>query len=117
MKFLIDAQLPRRLVRFLETANHDAIHTLDLPDGNRTPDAQLLEICARQDRVLISKDSDFADSFLLNQQPSRLLLISTGNITNAELEVLTAEHFTAIVETFTTSAFVELDRSGIIVRA
>lgn len=39
MKFLIDAQLPRRLARRLEAAEHDAIHTLDLPAGNRTTDA------------------------------------------------------------------------------
>lgn len=38
MKFLIDAQLPRRLVAPLRQAGLDAIHTLDLPDGNRTAD-------------------------------------------------------------------------------
>lgn len=38
MNFLLDAQLPRRLVIKLQAAGHDAIHTLDLPSGNRTPD-------------------------------------------------------------------------------
>ena len=38
MKFLVDAQLPRRLVYRLQEAGHEAIHTLDLPLGNRTPD-------------------------------------------------------------------------------
>ena len=56
MKFLVDAQLPRRLARLLTTLDHDAIHTLDLPLGNKTQDDELLEICAREDRVLISKD-------------------------------------------------------------
>jgi predicted nuclease of predicted toxin-antitoxin system len=36
MKFLVDAQLPRRLIHRLREAGHDAIHTLDLPDGNRS---------------------------------------------------------------------------------
>jgi len=31
MKFLIDAQLPRRFVIWLTEAGHDALHTLDLP--------------------------------------------------------------------------------------
>jgi predicted nuclease of predicted toxin-antitoxin system len=31
MKFIIDAQLPRRLARFLQGLGYDAIHTLDLP--------------------------------------------------------------------------------------
>jgi predicted nuclease of predicted toxin-antitoxin system len=36
MKFLIDAQLPRRLAHQLRTAGFEAIHTLDLPQGNRS---------------------------------------------------------------------------------
>ena len=31
MKFLIDAQLPRRFCSWLVAAGHDATHTLDLP--------------------------------------------------------------------------------------
>jgi predicted nuclease of predicted toxin-antitoxin system len=38
MKFLVDAQLPRRLAALLQQAGHDTIHTLDLPLGNRTTD-------------------------------------------------------------------------------
>ena len=116
MKFLVDAQLPRRLARLLATANQDCIHTLDLPRRNRTPDDELLEICARDDRILISKDLEFADSFLLKRQPARLLLISTGNITNNELESLFSKHLSKIIEAFESCAFVEVDRSGMIVR-
>ena len=36
MKFLVDAQLPRRFVGWLAEAGHDALHTLDLSLGNRT---------------------------------------------------------------------------------
>jgi predicted nuclease of predicted toxin-antitoxin system len=35
MKFLIDAQLPRRLAAELKQAGFEATHTLELPDGNR----------------------------------------------------------------------------------
>ncbi len=31
MKFLVDAQLPVRLARFLKTSSYDTIHTRDLP--------------------------------------------------------------------------------------
>lgn len=37
MKFLVDAQLPMRVCAWLAEAGHDAIHTLDLVHGNRTP--------------------------------------------------------------------------------
>ncbi len=38
MKFLIDAQLPRRLADWLRGAGYEAVHTLELPAGNRTQD-------------------------------------------------------------------------------
>jgi predicted nuclease of predicted toxin-antitoxin system len=38
MKFIVDAQLPRRLALELAHAGHDAIHTLSLDRGNRTSD-------------------------------------------------------------------------------
>lgn len=36
MKFLVDTQMPRRFCPWLTVAGHDAVHTLDLPKGNRT---------------------------------------------------------------------------------
>ena len=44
MKFMVDAQLPRRLAASLKRWGHDVLHTLDLPSGNRTPDWRINEI-------------------------------------------------------------------------
>ena len=44
MKFLVDAQLPRRLALWLQQRGHDVIHTLDLAQQNRTPDPFLLAL-------------------------------------------------------------------------
>ena len=38
MKFLLDTQLPKKLAEFLKWKGYDAIHTLDLPNKNRTTD-------------------------------------------------------------------------------
>ncbi len=65
MKFLIDAQLPDRLRRQLRQAGHDALHTLDLPKGNRTPDAEIIDRANQDGRVLITKDADFVNSFTI----------------------------------------------------
>jgi predicted nuclease of predicted toxin-antitoxin system len=73
MKFVIDAQLPRRLGRRLHATGHDALHTLDLPDGNRTSDAEILRVADEEDRVVVTKDADFVSSFLLLGRPRRLL--------------------------------------------
>jgi predicted nuclease of predicted toxin-antitoxin system len=48
MKFLVDAQLPRRLVQRLRDAEHEALHTLDLPLGNRTLDTSISELSIRE---------------------------------------------------------------------
>jgi predicted nuclease of predicted toxin-antitoxin system len=117
MKFLVDAQLPRRLARQLSAAGHDAIHTLDLPARNLTDDDSIRELAERDGRVVVTKDSDFVDSHILRGQPPKLLLVTTGNITNDELESLFAAHLSAIVATFSGSVFVELDRDGLIVRS
>ncbi len=55
MKFLVDAHLPKRLVNFLCEQGFDAIHTLELPDGNRTTDAQINAFSLAEQRVVITK--------------------------------------------------------------
>jgi predicted nuclease of predicted toxin-antitoxin system len=112
MKFLIDAQLPRRLVYRLQEAGHEAIHTLDLPLGNRSPDRVINEISEREQRIVITKDADFVNSFTLYRKPYKLLLVSTGNIKNAELERLFLQNIQSIVEAFEDYNFVELGRTA-----
>lgn len=115
MKFLVDAQLPKRFCAWLIEAGHDATHTLDLPQGNRTPDALLLEIAEREQRIVITKDDDFVQSHLIAGRPGQLLLVSTGNIGNAELEKLLRTNLAAIVQAFETARFVEITRDTLIV--
>lgn len=115
MKFLIDAQLPRRLARRLQESGHDALHTLDLPQGNRTSDRKVNSIALREDRVVITKDVDFVNSFLLLGQPGKLLLISTGNITNSDLETLLVPKIPAIVAALQAHSYVELTRTALVV--
>jgi len=80
MKSLVDAQLPVRLARLLREAGYDTIHTRELPQQNATTDAIINSISMQEERVVITKDSDFVDSFLTVQQPHKLLLITTGNL-------------------------------------
>jgi len=115
MRFLIDAQLPRRLAYRLREAGYEVIHTLDLPEGNCTQDAQINRLSLEQQWIVVSKDSDFVDSFLIQGKPYQLLLIATGNITNFELENLFLNHFDEIVDLFKLHRFIELNRTMIIV--
>ena len=115
MKFLVDAQLPKRLAEWLNEAGHDAAHTLDLPRGNRTSDAELNDVANREQRIVVSKDGDFVDSLLVTGRPSRLLLVSTGNISNAELEALVHANLPAVESSFEGCRFLELGRESLIV--
>ncbi len=117
MNFLVDAHLPRRIARRLREAGHDALHTLDLPDGNRTTDAEINAISWREQRVVVTKDADFVNSYLLRHQPYKLLLISTGNIRNTALETLIVTHLPAIVAAFDSNDYVELSHSALIIHA
>src|SRR3954447_24771196 len=116
MNFLVDAQLPRRMTAWLTAAGCDAIHPLDLPDGNRTTDEQINDVADREQRVVVSKDADFVDGHILRGRPAKLLLISTGNISNRDLEALVVPLIPDIIREFGSHSFLELGRAGIVVR-
>ncbi len=69
MKFVVDAQLPRRLARELAASGHDAVHTLDFPAANHTHDKEIVALAIRENRIVVTKDNDFVISFLLRGAP------------------------------------------------
>lgn len=71
MKFLVDAHLPKRLALQLRAAGHDAIHTLDLPLRNRTPDAVINEISLAEERVVVTNDPGVCAPLLLRHPSAR----------------------------------------------
>jgi len=115
VKFLIDAQMPRRLARELNSLGHDDIHTLDLPDRNATTDTTIRELADAQDRVVVTKDSDFRDSHLLQGSPRLLLRVATGNISNSDLLALFELNLDAIEAAFTDADFLELTPAELVV--
>lgn len=115
MKFVVDAQLPVRLARALEAAGHDAVHSSQLPDGNRSTDRQISLLADADDRVVVTKDSDFRASHLVSGSPQRLMLVATGNIANNELLALFDRHLGDIVAALGEACFVELRPDQLII--
>ena len=111
----MDAQLPSRLVAHLVAAGHQAVHTRDLPQGNRTSDDQIAAISDRESSVVITKDGDFATSYHLSGKPRKLLLITTGNLPNGSLFRLIDSNLQEVVEALEKYKFVELSRSRLTV--
>jgi len=115
MKFLIDAQLPMRIANLLENLGYDVIHTKNLPLKNATPDSKINKLSILEQRIVITKDKDFLDSFLIKQEPYKLLLITTGNISNKQIEQLFLQNITQIIELFLTYDFLEMTRDSLII--
>jgi predicted nuclease of predicted toxin-antitoxin system len=114
MKFIVDAQLPKSLADFLIYKGFDALHTLDLPAKNKSQDHQIIELALSQNRVVITKDGDFLDSYLIKQQPEKLILVRTGNITNKNLIKIFSNNLDLIISLITQSNLVEINKSEII---
>lgn len=114
MKFLVDAQLPLRFAQWLKRRGHDSLHTLDLPPDNRTPGTDIIACAIHEGRIIVTKGSDFARTYLLTGQAS-LLFISAGNIGNAELVLLLQRNLPAIQGAFASCRHVEIARTTLII--
>jgi len=114
VRFLLDAQLPVHLARALASAGHDVVHTSDLPRGNASTDREVCEVADQQERVVVTKDRDFRDSHLLRGTPRQLLIVATGNMSNAALLALFEVHGSAVVTALQEADFVELGPGALV---
>lgn len=115
MKFIVDAQLPKSLARFLTARGFDAIHTSDLPQRNVTDDLEINRLSLAENRIVISKDSDFYDSYTARQEPYKLLYLTTGNISNPDLLNLFDKNLLLLIHSLQNGSVVELSRTTLIV--
>ena len=114
MKFLVDAQLPYGLALLLRDKGFDTLHTNDLPDKEYTTDSQIRNIAVSENRIVITKDYDFVDSFILKKIPEKLLIVTTGNIKNKKLFSLWKNNLELIVFLLDTHNLVELSNDDVI---
>ena len=110
MKFLIDAQLPPSLKQVFTANGHDCIHTLDLDLKNETPDKVINAISVSEQRILITKDEDFLDSFIVKKEPYKLILIKLGNTSKSELINFFTEKLNEIIETIRVESMIILKK-------
>lgn len=84
MNFVVDAQLPPALARWIASQGHDASHVFEL--GLTAADDPVIWECARSEQaVIISKDEDFLDHWLMSDTPVALIWIRRGNCSNRAL--------------------------------
>ena len=110
MKFLIDAQMPPSLKQVFIAKGYDCIHTLDLENGNDTTDKIINRFSVAEKRILITKDSDFYDSFIVNQEPYKLIMVKLGNTSKSELIHFFEERFEEIIEKLNTENIILMSK-------
>ena len=113
MKFLVDAHLPSRLARWLQKKGYESYHTLDLPERNETVDMDIIALATKENYVVISKDQDFFQYYILKQKPPKLILLTTGNLPNSELISLFEENFPSIIRLLEENSVLELNHNTI----
>lgn len=114
MKFIVDANLPFKLVLNLRKNGFDVLHTDNLPNKEKTSDKEIRDLSIAQERIVISKDSDFLDSHLITGIPEKFLYISTGSIINRDLILLIEQNLPQIIQLFNEYDLIELDNNELI---
>lgn len=116
MRFIIDAHLPKSVAKIFADLGHEAIHTSELPKGNASKDQEIVLIAAK-DGIIISKDEDFYQSFLLSGQPPQLIHVKVGNMRLQELRGLFSKVAPKLIDLLGQHDLLELHRDKIIVIA
>lgn len=97
----------------LQAGGHDTVHTCQLTDQDRTHDEVINELSFREQRAVVTRDTDFYHSHLLFGGPWKLLLIRSGSIRTRDLKALLQQHLPAIVAALENNSLVELDRQTV----
>lgn len=117
MNFLVDVHLPISLSKFLDKQpDCKSIHVNQILQKWHTPDAAISRYADDNNLVVVTKDSDFMSSHLVNKTPKKLIRIVLGNISNNDLILLFEKHFPSIATLSDKFEFyIELSREQVIV--
>lgn len=84
MKFLVDAQLPPALARFLAARNLEAIHVADV-GAKAAANSWIWRKAVVEDWVIVTKDEDFPLRAALSGNAPVIIWIRFGNTSRSEL--------------------------------
>ena len=117
MKLLLDANLSPEVGRRLKDAGHDAIHVAHIGLLSAT-DPEILQAAAKEERILLTADSDFGALLALGSlaSPSVLLLRSADHLRPSEQARLIAANLPQIAADLDKGAIASLTRDRLRVR-
>jgi predicted nuclease of predicted toxin-antitoxin system len=96
MRFLVDAQLPPALARWLAGRGHVAEHVLDLAMAANS-DREIWEYALTHGAVVLTKDQDFASRRAIDFTGPQIVWLRCGNTRRHALLVWFAQQFSAVM--------------------
>jgi len=96
MKFLCDVHISLKLVNHLKSLGLEAVHVNEILEKWNTTDNKICEFADKNDFIVITKDSDFRNTFYIKKSPKKLIKINLGNISNIELIQIISENLNHI---------------------
>nr|WP_309757331.1 DUF5615 family PIN-like protein [Flavobacterium sp.] len=98
MKFLCDVHISIKLAKHINNQGFECIHINTILDKWFTIDSAIAKFSDLNDFILITKDFDFKNSFLVQKSPKKLIKINLGNISNTQL-IEVFNYFISEIET------------------
>ena len=114
MKFLCDVHISFKLVRHLRSLGYDVFHVNEILDTWYSSDSMISKFADDNDLIVITKDSDFRNSFYIKNSPKKLIKINLGNISNDLLIQVITDNLDHLNKLNNNQVFiVEVDKTSI----
>jgi predicted nuclease of predicted toxin-antitoxin system len=102
------------LATHLNSLGYKTIHVNEILNKWKTKDSDICKYADQNDLIVITKDSDFRNSYFIKRTPKKLIKISLGNIPNQELKTIFSKNIDSIQKLYSMPNFLlELDKGDI----
>ena len=96
MKFLCDVHISYKVTKHLQSLGFEDVHINDILDKWCTSDKSICNYADKNDLIVITKDSDFRNSFYIKKTPKKLIKINLENISNSQLIRIISDNLSSI---------------------
>jgi predicted nuclease of predicted toxin-antitoxin system len=117
MNFLLDVHLPVSLSKFLDKQpGCTSVHVNQILQKWNTSDKEICRYADEHNFIVVTKDDDFKSSHFINKIPKKVIRVTLGNISNAELILIFNKYLPFILPiSQQNSLYVEVDKEQLIV--
>lgn len=97
MKFICDVHIAYKLVGYLKKKGCECTHVNQIFSNPQTTDSEIADYADENGLIVVTKDSDFRDRYILNRTPKKLLKLNTGNSSTQQMINLFENNWSTLV--------------------